>query len=621
MKKVEKSNNTDIQTLSPIEHIKLRPTMYIGGVTPGNHDEWLFDGEKVEFKTLTYVEGLLKLCNEAIDNAIDEHIKSNYEYSTKINIEMTKDTFTCEDNGRGIPTKKTDDGETMAEKAVCVPMSGSNFNDSNRTQIGQNGLGIKAANIFSTSFECVTCDGKKKLKISCKDNLSSKQVKELTPSTKTGTQITFKPDFKRFSVKEFDSTIISLVKTRLKFLSWFFPKCTISFNGEKMVAKAKDLASMFPEPSIVINEPNAYICVYPSEEPYVLSYVNGISLREGGSQVDYISNKVIEDIRDKVSKKFKMIKPADIRNRLGFVVFFNNFPNCSFDSQTKKKLTNSWGEVGDFIRNNNIDLDKFTDKIIHTKEVIDNITELFRLKEELAEQKELAKLNKTKKDISSEKYFPPVGKTDKKYLMITEGFSAFSGISPILGRQGIGYYMLKGKIKNIIDEKPSNFMKNQEIQELVQILGINIGGETTDMNYEKVVILTDQDPDGFAINGLCLTLFSIIAPKMVEEGRVCRLNTPLLIGKKNDKIVEWYYDLGSAKSLNKNVNYFYVKGLGSHQKNDLQYIIAQEGGMDKMLLPFTADKKYHTSINNWFGNDSDIRKKFLIGREFHISNV
>lgn len=181
MKKETKSN-TDIQTLSPIEHIKLRPSMYIGGVTPGNHDEWLFDGEKVEFKTLTYVEGLLKLCNEAIDNAIDEHIKSNYESSTKINIEMTKSSFTCEDNGRGIPTKKTEDGETMAEKAVCVPMSGSNFHDVNRTQIGQNGLGIKAANIFSTSFECTTCDGKKKLRITCKDNLSSKTVKEMAAS-------------------------------------------------------------------------------------------------------------------------------------------------------------------------------------------------------------------------------------------------------------------------------------------------------------------------------------------------------------------------------------------------------------------------------------------------------
>jgi DNA topoisomerase-2 len=367
-----------------------------------------------------------------------------------------------------------------------------------------------------------------------------------------------------------------------------------------------------------LNDPNAYICIYPSEEPYTLTYVNGISLKEGGTHADYIINKIVSDIRDKVSKKYKAIKPADIRNRIGVVIFLKGFVNCAFDSQTKKKLTNSWGEVGDFIRNNNLDLDNFTTKILKEKEIINNITDLFRLKEELAEQKELAKLNKSKKEVESEKYFGPIGKSGKNYLMITEGFSAFSGISPILGRKGIGYYMLRGKLANIFGEKPVEFMKNREIKELCDILGLDANGNTEDMTYDKVVILTDADPDGCAIAGLILTFFSIVAPKMLELGRVCRLETPLLIGKKGNKVEEYYFAFPKNSELKKSLEYFYLKGLGSWEKDDLKQIIDTVGGMDKLLKPFEMDNNAKKSIEEWYGDDSAPRKNYLRGREFHI---
>lgn len=612
--------NQIIKTLTPIEHCLARPNMYIGGVKPSETIEWTLNEEGgIELKTLNIVEGLHKIVNEAIDNSVDEGIKTNWKYSTKINITMDTNTFSIEDNGRGIPVKKMDNGEWMCVNAVTVPMSGSNFNDEDRETIGTNGIGIKAASIFSKSFECITCDGQGKMKISCENNLSKINVKELAANNKTGTKITFSPDFEKFSVKGFDEDIILLVKTRLKFLSWFYPDCTFTFNGEKINIKAaKDLSALFPQPAIVMNEPNTYICVYPSEEPYTLTYVNGISLKEGGTHVDYITNKIVSDIRDKVSKKYKAIKPADIRNRIGVVIFLKGFLNCAFDSQTKKKLTNSWGEVGDFIRDNQLDMDGFTAKILKEKEIIDNITDLFRLKEELAEQKELAKLNKGKKEIESDKYFGPIGKTGKKYLMITEGFSAFSGISPILGRKGIGYYMLRGKLMNILGERPIEFMKNREIKELCDILGLDANGNTEDMTYDKVVILTDADPDGCAIAGLILTFFSIVAPKMLEQGRVCRLETPLLIGKKGNKVEEYYFAFPKNSDLKKNLEYFYLKGLGSWVKEDLKQIIEKVGGMDKLLKPFEMDKRAKTTINEWYGDDSTPRKNYLRGREFHI---
>lgn len=618
-----------IKHLSAVEHILHRPSMYIGGVSPADIDSWILNEDgTISYKKVNFVEGLLKICNEVIDNSIDEGVKTNWEYSNKIKITVTKDTFSCEDNGRGIPVVQDDEGNWMCVDAVCKPMSGSNFeDDSNRKTIGTNGIGVKGANIFSKKFECVTCDGNAKMKINCEDNRSKMDFKLMAANPKRGTSVTFTPDFARFGVKSFDEAIISLIKTRLRFLSWFFPKCTITFNGEKVNVKAKDIASMFPQPAVVLNEENVYICVYPSDEPYVLSYVNGISLREGGTHVNYISDKVIGDVREKVSRKFKTIKPADIRNRIGIVVFFKDFSNCKFNSQTKEKITNSQGEITDFLKNNNIDLDSFTDRIIKSKPIIENITELFKLKEELAARKAEDALNKTKKEVVSEKYFPPVSRSGQKYLMITEGQSAFSGISPILGRKGIGYYMLQGKPMNILDvgpvtrDKVKGFMENTEIKELVNILGLDIRGNTEDMNYDYVVVLSDADPDGTSIAGLVTTMFSKLAPKMIEAGRICRLNTPLLIGLKGEKVEEYYFRFPDKKDMKKNLNYFYLKGLGSWTKSRLNQVIEKEGGMEKLLMPYEADKDYKQSIQNWFGEDSEIRKKFLRGREFHINNA
>lgn len=609
-----------MKTLTSVEHILVRPNLWIGSVSPSEKETWVLnEDDTISFKKISYTEGLLKICNEAIDNSVDVGIKTNWEKSTKIDITITKDTFTCEDNGTGIPVEKNESGEWIPVIATCVPMSGTNFEE-DRNSIGANGVGIKAANIFSKKFECVTCDGKGKLKIVCTDNLSTKKVSELKPTAKTGTTISFSPDFDRFGVKEFRTELITMIKTRLKFLSWFYPKCQFTFNGQKIGIKAKDIASMFPQPAVVLNEPNVYICIYPSEEPYNLTYVNGLYMRRGGTQIDYILNKVITDIREKVSKKYKAIKPADIKNRLGIVCFFKGFPNCEFDSQTKETLTNSVGDITSYFQREQIDLDKFTAKILKQKEIIDNITEMFRLKEELAEKKELAKLSKVKKDIDSEKYYPPIGKTAKKYLMITEGFSAFSGMSPILGRKEIGYYMLKGKILNVLGEKPSTFMANQEINDLVNILGIDIANPDTPMTYDKVVILTDADADGNAIAGLVLTLFNRIAPNIIKQGRVCRLETPLLIGSKGEKIEEYYFTLPDKSKMKKNLEYFYLKGLGSWTKNRFNQILEYEGGLEKLMVSYTLDDKTDESINKWFGKESDGRKDALRGKEFHIDN-
>ena len=615
----KKADSREIVTLEYRQHVLSRSGMYIGSTKPAEVDCWILnDEDKLEYKPIVIVEGLKKIVYEILDNSIDEGLKTDWEYSTKININIDKTTCTIEDNGRGFPVKKTPEGEWMPVVALCKGMTGSNFNDDEqRKSLGQNGTGSKCTVIFSKKFECVTCDGNKKLKIVCEDNLTKEKHTELTPTSKTGTKITFTPDFERFGVKEFDDTLITLIKTRLKFLAWFFPKCTFTLNGEKITIKAKELSAMFPQPVVSLNTNKVYIAVYPSDEPFILTYLDGLALK-GGSHIDYISNIIISGIREKIVKKYKNIKPSDIRNRISFVVFLKDLPNSTFTSQTKEVLANSPGEIGEFLRENEIDLDTFTSKIIKEKEIMENITDIFQAKLDIADKKALGKLNKTEKNFDSEKYFPPAGKSKKKYLMVTEGFSAFSGISPILGRQDIGYYMLKGKPLNILDLKSTKFMDNKEVYDLVKILGIDLTNPDTDMFYDKVVVLSDQDSDGCAIASLIITLFSKIAPKMLKDGRICRMETPLLIGMKGDKVEEYFFEIPEKSKMNKKLEFHYMKGLGSWTKSRLTQVIDKEGGMDALVKPYELDKNAISSIQKWFGSDSEPRKVALRGREFHI---
>ena len=95
-----------MKTLTSVEHILVRPNLWIGSVSPSEKETWVLnEDDTISFKKISYTEGLLKICNEVIDNSVDVGIKTNWEKSTKIDITIKKDTFTCEDNGTGIPVE------------------------------------------------------------------------------------------------------------------------------------------------------------------------------------------------------------------------------------------------------------------------------------------------------------------------------------------------------------------------------------------------------------------------------------------------------------------------------------------------------------------------------------
>ena len=620
-------DNRKIVALDDISHMLLRPSTFVGSTEPSEKEEWILnDDGKVERTKLFYSEALNKIISEVLDNCLDEYIRTNGKYSTKISVDIKNNKITIADNGRGLPVEQSEDGNWMPLTAFTKLRAGSNFSDDDRQTIGTNGFGASATNIFSKSFEVLTCDGKKKFKLMCKDNLSSSKFNVIDAlGEKAGTKVSFVPDYKRFNTLEFPKEIGILLRTRLRMLSWFFPKCDFRYNGEKMSIKAKELSQMFPSPSVILSTENVYILAYASDEPEVLTYVNGLRLRRAGTHVDYILNILTNDIREKIGKKYKTIKPSDIKNRLGLVILFKNFPNCQFDSQTKEAITNGDKDIKTYL--GDIDLtSKLSNKILKEKSIIDNITEIFQFKEDLKEKKELAKLNSKRRDINSAKYVAPIG--SKKYLCITEGQSAYGGIAPVLGRRGIGYYQIQGKILNMQNLNLKKALENEEIGDIISILGIDVTNPNSDMDYEKVLITSDADADGSHICALLITLFNKINPRIIKEGRLCRLNTPLLIGVKgtgkNRKVEEFYYSLPDQSKLKKNLTYIYQKGLGGwggENKDLFQQVLDHEQGLEGLLLSFNYDSCASRSLDNWMGDNSEYRKQALRGKEFRIDGI
>lgn len=602
----------------------MRPGMYIGSTDLRESSEFVMNSEgKMSIEKITYVPALLKIINEVLDNSIDEGIKTSFEYSNKIDVTITDTKVVVKDNGRGFPVQKNEKGELLPVIAVCNARTGSNFT-SDRESIGTHGIGVKATNIFSKYFCLNTCDGKKRLIVECSDNMS-KEIHRFsyTDTKSTGSEVTFIPDLKRFNQDKISDTIKDLVRLRLTMLSRSFEKISFTFNGSSIKLKSsRDVVSLFADESLCFNGKNWFIGVFPSEDFTFFSYVNGISLERGGSHIDLISQDISYAVRDLFTKKYPSLKPADVKNKLGFVVFFNSFPNMRFDSQTKETLTNSTPEVRDFL-GQEYTPQKFAEKISKTDFLMNPIIDMSRLKEELKRREELKKLSKNKKEVDSEKYFPPIGK--KKYLMITEGYSAFAGISPILGRRDIAYYALRGKPLNTFESDTRTLLKNEEFKDLINILDLDLSNENTGMSFDKVVFLSDQDSDGCHIRALLLTFFDRFAPKMIKDGRVCMMNTPLIIAfDKKNVAKKWYFSLEeySKSKHDPHLRYKYYKGLGSFKPADLKQVLEAVGGMDTFLVPFEHTDKSHASLKDWMSNSTaGVRKDLLKDRKCNISSV
>lgn len=622
-----------------------RPTMWIGAVDKTKQTMFVLSEDKVEHKEIEFVPAFRKICDEILDNSLDALIAHCNSKGT-IKVKMDDDKVTIEDDGPGIPVVKKklseiEEKNLPKEEAEQIKnsylpqlawtrlFSGSNFQDSeNKTTIGAHGVGSTATAIFSTKFIGKTDDGKKSCIVKSVDNMEKVACKVSETSGKSGTCVEFWPDLKRFGLEKIESIYFDIMRQRLLCLAMTFPGIKFSFNGKKVDSNERRFLKLFSENVVTLPFSKGFIGIYPNEsdEFNYFTYVNGMHMSRGGSHVDYMSWQIVNPIREKLVKKYKSIKPADIRNRMSLVIFMRDFPNPKFDSQTKETLTNAQSEVSTYL-NGEIDFDKLAKDILKNDAIISPIIDMFKLKEELKARSELKKVKKIK--VKSDKYMGPMSGTGQKYLFLCEGQSAQSSLASCLGRDGCGYYCLRGLPINTLDNSIQRIAANQEFKDVMNILDLDItkDADNKEIAFDKVVIATDQDLDGIHLSSMLIGWFRRFAPNLFNEGKICKLQTPLVIIKDaKDNIKEYFFDLDSFKKWeaanpNNKLNVFYQKGLGSIERSDMDWLMTKNGGMEQFLYRLEADKDGFNNVDLWLTGSAEPRKEKLKKYTFDINVV
>ncbi|EED89878.1 DNA topoisomerase [Thalassiosira pseudonana CCMP1335] len=604
-KKSSKTIEETYQKKTQLEHILLRPDTYIGSTEPLTQPMFVLNAEtnRIAQRDVTYTPGLYKIFDEIVVNAADNKQRDPNMDRMEVTVDAESGTISVLNNGKGIPV-------VMHKEHNCyVPtlifghlLTGSNFDDDEKkTTGGRNGYGAKLANIFSTEFivECVDSNEGMKFKQVFRNNMHVKEdpkVKKCTAAElKKGdyTKITFKPDLNRFNMTSLDTDTVGLLSKRAYDIAGSMAnkegkKLSVYLNGKKLPVKDfKSYLALFDG----ITPPAAYEKVGDRWEVGIsvsdgsfqqISFVNAIATTKGGGHVNYIADQVAKSLQASVKKKNKggtEIKPNQIKNHLS--VFVNCLvENPTFDSQTKENLTtrpSAFGKEGQLS-------DKFM-KQVEKCGVVDAIMSYAKFKQNQAlKRKGGTKKTKltgiTKLDDANN---AGTAKSKDCTLIITEGDSAkslaVSGLS-VVGRDFYGVFPLKGKPLNVRDATHSQIMKNEEIMNLVEIMGLKFGTTYTEENikslrYGHLMIMADQDHDGSHIKGLIINFIHHFWPSLLDiPDFLMQFITPIVKctkGKKSHTFFtlpeyeEWKEGTGNDA---KGWTIKYYKGLGTSTSSE-----------------------------------------------------
>lgn len=602
------------QILSPREHIRLRPGMYVGSVSIEEVERFIMG----KWKTVRYVPALSKMVDEIIDNSIDEAIRTNFKYADKIDVSVNGNTVTVTDNGRGIPQEEivdTDGQKILRPVAAWTRVNAGTSFDDGRVTIGANGVGSACTNFLSKTFTGKTWQNGKIVEVYCTDGGLNTDVK-VKKHSGNGTMVSFEPDFNILEVKSLsDLDTISLIEDRLTSLQMAFPEIKFTFNGRKVSASnMKAYSSMF-----VSNE-NATVLTTQSENVSFFfaasedgfrsnSFVNGVNTRQGGSYVDFIVNSVVDELVSMVKRKHKIeVAKSTIKNGLTFVLFARKFANPKFDSQTKERLTSTMGSVKQhYEESGSPDFTYLARKLMAASDIIDPIIEA-QLAKKLAADKRAATLEQKKlKKVKVAKHI--AANSNDATLFLVEGDSAASSFIEVRDPQKSGAYPLRGVVMNTWDLKQAEVLKNKELSELVAVLGLDINDPKSynDMSYKKVAIMCDADQDGNHIATLLVAFFYKFWPNMVKEGLVSIVRSPIMISD-NGKETKWFYSYNDARDFKDNAKGYkhrYIKGLGSLQEMEYRKIVNEP-----VLDVISVDKS--DMFDMMFGKDAEKRKEYMM---------
>ena len=592
----KKYDEKSIQHLEGLEHIRKRPGMYIGKLGDGSQDD----------------DGIYILMKEVLDNSIDEHITG---YGNQIVLNIIDNRVSVRDYGRGIPLKKVVD-------CVSVVNTGAKYDtEVFQYSVGLNGIGTKAVNALSKTFLVKSFREGAYFQAYFEDGelVDTKQGKTDEPD---GTFVQFLPDTQFFPGFNYD---LDFVTQRIENYCYLYTDLTIVFNGRKFKSKNGLLDLLSKE----VGDNALYDIIHykakttefafthkknTSSEQYY-SYANGQFTPLGGTHQMAFKEGLLKGINEFFKKNWTA---QDIRDGILGAISIR-LQNPIFESQTKTKLSNPEikSALTEEIKTAVLTLLRKSPETAQSllKKIQDNVT----LHKQISDLRQVNKADSTRRiNIPKLKdckfHLNQGGKNgdigERSMIFLTEGDSASGTLNTARDVLTQAVFSLRGKPKNVYGVSKTEMLKNEELKNVMEALGIKNG--TDGLRYGKVIFATDADIDGFHIRILLLTYFLSFFQDLVREGRVWILDTPLF-RVRNKTVTAYCYSEEERDRMVKQIRGAEVtrfKGLGEISAKEFGQFI----GEDMRLIPVTIDNadNLKSDMEFYMGNNTPQRRDFIM---------
>ncbi|KAJ7771941.1 DNA topoisomerase II [Mycena maculata] len=623
-----KTTSQKYTKLTPIEHALKRPDSYIGSVERLTQNMWTHDKEsnRMVLRDVTYVPGFLKIFDEILVNAADHKINDPNMDTLKVEIDVEESTISVYNNGHGIPI------EMHATHNCYIPelifghlLAGSNFDDDEKKLTGgRNGYGAKLANIYSHEFTIETADKttSQKYKQSWTNNMNTCGKAKITKNAKGDewTKITFRPDLARFGMDSIDEDTASLLRKRVYDMAGTVKDIKVFYNDKRItnvknfkqyvdlyLASATEAANEAgggahaAKPGLIYEKvSNRWEIGFAVSDGTFqqVSFANSIATTKGGTHVNLIADQLSKNLLAAIGKKNKgaTVKAAQIKAHMW--IFINCLvENPTFDSQTKEQLTLPSAKFGTKPQLS----DDFIKKVLKSP-IIDNILNWAQFK---ADQQS-KKTDGTKRSrLTGLPKLADANNAGTKYakdctLILTEGDSAKSlaiaGLS-VVGRDNFGVFPLRGKLLNVREARHDQIMKNEEIQNIKKIMGLQHAKDytsTASLRYGRLMIMADQDHDGSHIKGLIINFLDHFYPSLLKlDDFLVEFVTPIVRVTKGQQRKDFFtipeYEQWNEETQgSEKWDVKYYKGLGTSKDADARDYFSH---MEKHMIPFAATQE------------------------------
>ena len=583
---------------------------------------------------------------ELVYNAQDEYAATNQKDAyIKITINTETNEITAEDNMRGIPCQMREDGMNSLTAAFLIPHSGAKYDDKTayNSSVGCNGQGNKIVchtakwlkvevqregNIYFQSFH-ETDEGA----------VPDSEVKIIGKSNKTGTKITYIPSEKVYGK---DTRIdINVLSKTLRQLSYFSRglKIILNVDGQEEIFISKNGLIDGLDTTNALSKPFQYsgniadcevelALQWVKKKGQIRGYANGLYMPDGGAFISQFKSSLTRTFNSLSGKKFdgEAIRGVldgyvSVKVRVG-----------QFSNQAKTALANKEAATATSAAITEA-LKQFSIQRTNDFNMVVTMLEKVEKAEAAAEKARNAVLNmerketeqKKRKITSSDKFKDCEKHGQESMLIICEGNSALGGLMPARDVNTEALYAVRGKVKNLLKHPLDECLENQEVSDIILALGCGIQNHYSSkkLNYGKVAIAVDADVDGYNIMCLIATMFYVLMPDFIKEGRLCWLRAPLYRLSKGDKKVYAYTD-EELKQLSKgreNWEQNRYKGLGECSAEDMENSMLHPTERHLEVLTIKDMEAAAESLKMLMGEDVEPRRDFLFENvDFSILN-